>query len=1070
MATALSPDDKTQEDNNPGQDEFDKLVEKNFSPEDEKAVEESAKEGAEKDAGNESRASEAGEKNSDKSSSNEQAQITQHDDTLGSGYKKEGKKSKNSLQNLSKRRGLLAGGGLLAAGLITGIVLLLSFLNVFKLDDLMSNIDAKTFARLNGVADRRSERWMQSYLELRLMDIGDDPDLNKGANSDNLIFRSNNISTGNPISDWYRTLRTSSFEQDLLERNGIKFVSVAQPNGTGGYKVRAGKVDIAGEKSIPINVSSSDIAKIQAGNTVTLNKYRDYLDTQVFASDKAARREIKQDVHNNTRFFQVIERRQLRKDIQNMTGVRDWRFFEKTRDKVDDKKIDIRNKLVTKAIPESTLSGKFVRCLFGITSCRFSEDPSDPQYQSESSLAGENNPDNPDDPVNQQGDDGKPVPNPDSFNLGPAADILKQIISKANVALGAVNIVQTLDSLSHVDQALNNGQLSKGVAVARGVQTMGIYQVFKTSRDQMKTGQLTSEEVNKFMQVIGPVSHGEGWTKVISGKGDPSKLTNTTKSREYCSQKNQAAIDKNPALGNKQFAYLCPDKQIGGSSNAAALEDSYNSSIGSVLHPILNSYNGVRHAPFIGTLVDIANSIVGSIQNVVAGLVKDIFAAIGIEDNIENAMQWIIGKMTAFLGAGPILSGNEAAPVFMNWLVQGGAYTAEASARASGAALTTSATKVTAVQTAAQYQSEKLAQMSVFDRYLSTSNPDSLVSEQAFALSEQSMSSLTGKLTNFSLIFRTIGNAVTQPFTKHSSAASNKGYEGTDFSGIQTFDFPSACNKRDPVAQTPLDGTNIQDVLGKDKAPDSEITWDLVNSRDLWYQYIYDKIGNDKDADKTAEKIYNCNLLDTRVRGGIGYVYGYTDDDGLEDNAAADNSSSADSSTGSETLPTGSSQDLAEQLVKYLDNGAIGCNGGQGSRCPDIRSTASGQSIKNSSCYVDKLDSTLLGMLLKLAEMGHKFVLSAICSDHPSNPASYHHKGKAVDFNSIDGVFMGPNDSAWNSSKIAAGKKLDQDIASFMPKSTGFGQETGRCHPHFDFLSGFSLFDDACHHQHVQAP
>jgi hypothetical protein len=109
----------------------------------------------------------------------------------------------------------------------------------------------------------------------------------------------------------------------------------------------------------------------------------------------------------------------------------------------------------------------------------------------------------------------------------------------------------------------------------------------------------------------------------------------------------------------------------------------------------------------------------------------------------------------------------------------------------------------------------------------------------------------------------------------------------------------------------------------------------------------------------------------------------------------------------------------------------------------------------------------------------HKLVLSAVCSDHPSNPTSYHHKGKAADFNFIDGVFMGEGEDSsgsipWTSQggagqkKIDTDKKLLQNITSFVPKSTGFGQI--QCHPAFDFLSGFVVFDDGCHHQHVQVP
>jgi hypothetical protein len=166
------------------------------------------------------------------------------------------------------------------------------------------------------------------------------------------------------------------------------------------------------------------------------------------------------------------------------------------------------------------------------------------------------------------------------------------------------------------------------------------------------------------------------------------------------------------------------------------------------------------------------------------------------------------------------------------------------------------------------------------------------------------------------------------------------------------------------------------------------------------------------------------------------------------------------------TLPTGSAQDLAKQLVPYLGN-KITCNGGEGTKCSDISNTANGVSIKGGSCQVDALQPGVLGMLLELVQMGHSFVISALCSDHSTvDGLRGHNGGRAVDFNYIDGQFMGPDDVPWDNAKISKAEKFDQDIASFMPKSTGFGQI--QCHPTFSFLQGFDTFDDACHHQHVQ--
>ena len=168
------------------------------------------------------------------------------------------------------------------------------------------------------------------------------------------------------------------------------------------------------------------------------------------------------------------------------------------------------------------------------------------------------------------------------------------------------------------------------------------------------------------------------------------------------------------------------------------------------------------------------------------------------------------------------------------------------------------------------------------------------------------------------------------------------------------------------------------------------------------------------------------------------------------------------------TLPAGSAKDLATQLLPFIANGKISCNG-QASNCPDIQKTAAGQSLNGvGSCNVDAMDPQVLGILLALVQNGHTFILSALCSDHASNPTSAHHTGKAADFNTIDGVFMGPlPDVPWTSAKTTAGSKLDQDIVSIAPSSVvSFGQ--AQCHPAFPFFQGYTVFNDDCHHQHIQ--
>jgi hypothetical protein len=232
----------------------------------------------------------------------------------------------------------------------------------------------------------------------------------------------------------------------------------------------------------------------------------------------------------------------------------------------------------------------------------------------------------------------------------------------------------------------------------------------------------------------------------------------------------------------------------------------------------------------------------------------------------------------------------------------------------------------------------------------------------------------------------------------------------------------------------------------------------------------------DDTSDSTWKRIM-LFVLDTRNMQAIGCFEGdqqSCQETGISTSQPSDSGGSGGSGG---SLPTGSAKDLANQLLPYIAQGKISCNS-QASDCPDIQNTAKGISIKGGEgCQVDALQPGLLGMLLKLVQDGHTFVLSAICSDHFDDGLAGHAGGRAADFNYIDGVFMGEGEDAdgtipWTSQgsvgqkKIQVDQNLLQDVTSFMPKSTGFGQQ--QCRPNFSFLSGFNVFPDGCHHQHIQ--
>ncbi len=790
-------------------------------------------------------------------------------------YKASGDKG-GRLASLKQKKRLIFGIGVGLSILIAGLVFLFGFLNVFKLDSMMSNIDLKAFSRFNAATSGRSDKWVQSYFFLRLTQIRGA----SGADPDSEYFRANKVDTDNPIRDWYHTMRTSNFEKDLAKQ-GIVFVN-RDASTADKQKITFSVVQVDGKDFAGLTASD-----VRSGDIVTKLRDPNFTKTLLAETDltkaggnKEARQKIKNVVNDISREDSVLKRRQIRKAIQNMTGVKDWRFFETTRDKISNTKINMRNKIITAAIPEDTKTGKFIRCFFGITKCVFSEDPVNPSNDNAAALAGDLNDPNSlttADPVIDPST-GEPLKDqPKVIDYTNSTQVLKDIMSKAGGAVEGLNLISTLDLLSHVNQAIKSHDLSKGVAVARGIQAMGVYQVLETARDQSKTGDLTGAEMNQFMEALGPIASTEAWTKVLDGQGNPGQLTNDAASQAYCSPKHQAELANNPQKADSEFTYLCPDKQVAGSNNATTIENEWDKTIGLVVSPILKVYDHIRNSSIIGTVINLGLKVISSLTSIVTSTLVN---ALGIAGDLQTAVQYMVVQAAAFLGAGPIPVNG--AGDFVNWALQGGAYSAEASARTNGASATTPGTSAAAQSQLAYYTKTQQANESVFERYLSPSNPTSLASNAMMSVSQLKLSSLANMLNPAELAKKT-ASAFAMVFGRSAAAGSFNGYAASSFAGIQTYDYP---NCPDPLVITPQNGTNIQQVFAQNGIPQipvTDLTWELVTNSTAWYAYVYSKIPpTNTNPDAITEQIYNCNLLDNAVRGGLGYVYGYTKDNGLQ--------------------------------------------------------------------------------------------------------------------------------------------------------------------------------------------
>lgn len=855
-------------------------------------------------------------------------------------FRSEGKRSISSrVKGIgAKKLGIGAGVGGGVIGTAIAVVGIFGFLNTFNFDHIISNLDSVAFRKVNAVFDRRSDRWMRAYITTRLMEWD-------GTNSvrNNHFFRASGVDTDRPFSDWYRTLRTSGFENKVFAQNGIHFTSIMDSSGN----VKPGRItyrfastgDIDFDFDIAQRLGGVDEAArlfdtLQNGDRNAALRELNRLDqevldalveTEVFENDKQARRQIKRTVRDNTRFFQVIKRRHLRKNVQNMIGVRDWRFFETTRDKMAKTRNDFTKRMMLKIIPESTKSGKFLTCVFGIGACPSTTDPASPESRSgtaargstidsgdpapatddngnlssttdadgnpsaDSSRTGSVNPDNGAERIAAEAAEEAvqgAQPDPRVANSLDGAEklgrrfrtiLMSKILTKVNVYVNAVDIVGTMDMLLRIHKNIMKGALNALVVAARASQALAVYTTFNIMRDQMKSGDFTPEELGYAMEGLKDFANSEAGDFFL--KGSPVSMNTVS----AIADKDTFCSDGYEKKWNDYY-YLCDDVKIGGASNAKTIEDTYQTNpVFAVVRGTLDGYDKVRNAPGIRIFGDILAKVGDVVGRAIIFVLQPI---IGVFDGqLETLVAWIGDKLTVGLGAGPILTGDfevDPSGLVSNMVGQGAAYGAELQLRNSGASRANDSTTNYMKNIALEYSAAEDANMSIFERYFALSNHRSVAATTLFSVSNMPFTSFLG---NISKIFSNSFNLLLSPTNSTVRAASDS-FGAAEFAGLETWAFPPVCIENNPLTVTPLEMTNADD-LGF--IPAEEITWDLLGNDTMFWDKVYENV--DEDEQDIIKDIYNCELLDKVVRGGLGYTSGYLADGGLNDNSTTSTSS-----------------------------------------------------------------------------------------------------------------------------------------------------------------------------------
>ena len=209
----------------------------------------------------------------------------------------------------------------------------------------------------------------------------------------------------------------------------------------------------------------------------------------------------------------------------------------------------------------------------------------------------------------------------------------------------------------------------------------------------------------------------------------------------------------------------------------------------------------------------------------------------------------------------------------------------------------------------------------------------------------------------------------------------------------------------------------------------------------------YAKCNNAGDVGLTRYRIY---LLDKHVSRDFALLY----------NKTTTPSSTGGTSTPAPTTPTGSSSQLATQLLANPNFS------GEAGVVQDLTAVAAGQAITNSCGNTTGLSASLLQTLLT-ASSKYKLKLSTIVTGHHC-ANSTHPLGQAADIEIATDLASGATTNFGGADNRSVDRSLLTYLMTILPPASGIGQTDCPGRTGLAVQAGFNAFTgDGCNHQHI---
>ncbi len=681
-----SPENDLNPGTDPGQDEFDKLIEKNFSAGDERMMEDRAQKAADDEAnGDEPTDSDEPADNEDSAASDEAQSIeSRHDNQVGRGYKPTKQQPGFVRRQLGKQNRIFLLGG--SSFVLIAIALVVIFLALlpFKLLHIVDNLQSRFYGTSENAVGNETNALFSNYLRKYVM-----PGLRNCPGATTRTCTPTKATGSGLVSQLYRGWYNARIEEKMATKYGLEFKYTAHHFYLKTSATPGNGIDLG---------SDSDPASF-VNQPLTLD---DYLKSKAPDSDfkvvsrSALRAAINDSLDGETKWKNILYRKKVLHFMQKKYGLKSCVIACNAQDNFDDwkdNKTRAAKLIIVERVllPRSQTLGLVVGCVIS-GSCNPNERSGnsgpggEPQSDVEARL--------------QQNlvalalkDDGKYATVLTHAN-GILKDGYQKYIARAVISgiIGngetADEVTETLSSdvvpvVGWANTALNTvyklqhtpAEVKKLSYLTNATAMVSLYTTYRTFADETKSGHVDSTIVGSFSDALGPGVAGDTGGKasaeqtplynyLINGNAPSSSvaLGNLVDGKAYAASVSSPYTCSNGPVPAGQL--VCPEEVLGGVNGALASIQGAMGHLGA-LTTLADTWHNTASVIItaIGSLVASAISHipgVGAIEKAIAGILQPV---------IDSFTKWLIpspfsdsmggGRTFDLMAGGADVSGND---------------------------------------------------------------------------------------------------------------------------------------------------------------------------------------------------------------------------------------------------------------------------------------------------------------------------------------------------------------------------------------------------------------------------